>query len=332
LAFLYWRGVVETWQIYVILSLRALGTAFHDPAMMASTSLMVPRDQLTRVAGMNQVRKAVTQIGGVPLGALLVAWLPIQAILAIDVVTALLAIVPLLFIDVPQPDPAVTRGRGWRAAIRETGEGARYLWSWRGLLVVCTTFSLVPFFNRPANALRPLLIKAHFGGGPVEWGWAGMAAAAGSLAGGLLMSTWGGFKRRFLTMLTGLTVFGLVRLVQGLAPAHALWLFVAGMLLSGPAAAMGFAALRAIMQSTVPPEMQGRVFSLRISLFGAMTPLGLAVLGPLADAIGIRAIYLLDGAACLLVALLWSVTRSVRNLEEGPLEQGERIERLSFGR
>jgi DHA3 family macrolide efflux protein-like MFS transporter len=60
LAFLYGRGVVETWQIYLILSLRALGTAFHDPAMTASTSLMAPRDQLTRVAGMNQVRKAVT--------------------------------------------------------------------------------------------------------------------------------------------------------------------------------------------------------------------------------------------------------------------------------
>jgi len=332
LAFLYWRGVVEAWQIYVILSLRAVGTAFHDPAMTASTSLMVPRDQLTRVAGMNQVRNAVTQLGGVPLAALLVAWLPIQAILAIDVVTALLAIVPLLFIDIPQPDPAVTRGHGWRAAVRETGDGFRYLWSWRGLLIVCLTFSLVPFFNQPANALRPLLIKAHFGGGPVEWGWTSMAAAAGSLAGGLLMSTWGGFKRRLLTMLTGLTVFGLVKLVQGLAPAHALWLFISAMLLSGPAAAMGFGALRAIMQSTVPPEMQGRVFSLRISLFGAMAPLGLAVLGPLAETIGIRAIYLLDGAACLLVALLWSVTRSVRNLEKGPLEQGERIECLSFGK
>jgi DHA3 family macrolide efflux protein-like MFS transporter len=189
---------------------------------------------------------------------------------------------------------------------------------------VCLTFSLVPFFNRPVNALKPLLIRAHFGGGPLEWGWASMAAAVGSLCGGLLMSTWGGFKRRFLTMLAGLAVFGLVRLVQGLAPAHALWLFISTMLLSGPVAAMGFAALRAIMQSTVPPEMQGRVFSLRISLFNAMAPLGLAVLGPLADAIGIRPIYLMDGAACLLVALLWSVTRSVRNLEEGPLEQGRR--------
>jgi hypothetical protein len=75
------------------------------------------------------------------------------------------------------------------------------------------------------------------------------------------------------------------------------------MLLSGPAAVIGFAALRAIMQSTVPPEMQGRVFSLRISMFNAMAPLGLAVLGPLADATGIRPIYLMDGAACLLVAL-----------------------------
>lgn len=321
LALLYWQGIVETWHIYAILSLRALGTAFHDPAMTASTSLMVPRDQLTRVVGMNQVRQAITQIGGVPLSALLVALLPIQAILAIDVVTALLAVLPLLFLDVPQPLGSVTHGRGWWAAIRETGDGFRYLWSWRSLLIVCVTFSLVPFFNRPVNALQPLLVREYFGGGPMEWGGVGLAAAIGSLGGGLLMSTWGGFERRSLTMLAGLSLFGLAKLIQGLAPARALWLFICAMLLSGPAASMGFAALRAIMQSTVPPEMQGRVFSLRASLFSAMAPLGLAVLGPLADVIGIRPIYLMDGAACLLVALVWVLAPSVRRLEDGPPEQ-----------
>jgi len=324
LAYLYWRGTVEIWHIYAILFLRAFGTAFHGPAMMASTTLMVPKEQLTRVAGMDQTRDAMTRIAGAPLGALLVTLLPIQGILAIDIVTALLAVVPLLFIDVPQPvtaaPPAGARGGGWPAVIQEMREGFRYLWRWRGLFIMIVSVSVTPFFHRPASSLRPLLISNHFGGGPVEWGWASAAFGLGSVVGGLLMSTWGGFKRRFVTMVSGLLVFGLVNLVRGLAPASYFWLYLCATFMAGPATAMYSASLRAIMQSTVPPEMQGRVFSLRTSLFRGMAPLGLAVLGPVADVTGVQPIFVMDGVACLAVLLVWVLTPSVRAIEAGPGE------------
>jgi DHA3 family macrolide efflux protein-like MFS transporter len=295
--------------------------------MVASTTLMVPQKKLTRVAGMDQARDAMTRIAGAPLGALLVTVLPIQGILAIDVATALLAIVPLLFIQVPQPSAATLQGKthdgGRRSLLRETGEGFRYLWRWRGLFIMIVSLSLVPFFHRPASSLRPLLISDHFRGGPVEWGWASATFGLGSAVGGLLMSTWGGFERRFVTMASGLLVFAGVNLVRGLAPANAFWLYLVATFLAGPATAMNSAALRAIMQSAVPPEMQGRVFSLQASLFRSMAPLGLAVLGPLADLTGVRPIFVMDGAACLLVLLIWTLTPSVRTLEHGPPEQAK---------
>jgi DHA3 family macrolide efflux protein-like MFS transporter len=128
------------------------------------------------------------------------------------------------------------------------------------------------------------------------------------------------YQRRFLTMLVGLALFGAVNLVRGLAPANAFWLYLCATFLAGPATAMNSAALRAILQSTVPPEIQGRVFSLRSSLFQAMSPLGLAVLGPVADVTGVQPIFLMDGAACFLVMLTWMLTPSVRKLEDGPPE------------
>ena len=87
------------------------------------------------------------------------------------------------------------------------------------------------------------------------------------------------------------------------------------------------AARRAVMQATVPPEMQGRVFALRSSLSRGMAPLGLAVLGPFADVTGVQSIFLMDGVACLLVVLTWILTPSVRNLEDGPPRQDEREDR-----
>jgi hypothetical protein len=75
------------------------------------------------------------------------------------------------------------------------------------------------------------------------------------------------------------------------------------------------------LQSRVPPEMQGRVFATQNSLVWAMGPLGLALLGPLADEIGVRPLFLLDGGAFLLVALTWALTPRVRNLEDEPATQ-----------
>jgi DHA3 family macrolide efflux protein-like MFS transporter len=325
LALLFWRETVQLWHVYAILSLRALGTAFHDPAMTASTTLMVPRTWFTRVAGMDQTRDAVNRIAGAPLGALLVTVLPIQAVLAIDVGTALLAVVPLLFIDVPQPAASTPAAREvgaiWRAVAREMGDGVRYLWRWRGLFVMLATAAAVPFFHQPTTSLRPLLITGHFGGGAAELGWATMAFGLGSVTGGLLMSTWGGFKRRMTTISAGVVLFGLANLLRGLAPAGAFWLYLGATFCAGPATAMYGAAMRAIMQATVPPEMQGRVFALRTSLFQAMAPLGLATLAPLGDTIGVQPIFLMDGVACLLVVVVWMALPGVRRVEDGPPAQ-----------
>ena len=103
LAYLFWADVVQIWHVFVILFMRALGGSFHRPTMQSSTSLMVPEAQLTRIQGLNQALNGGMNIASAPLGALLLGVLPIQGILAIDVVTALFAIVPLFFIAVPQP-------------------------------------------------------------------------------------------------------------------------------------------------------------------------------------------------------------------------------------
>jgi DHA3 family macrolide efflux protein-like MFS transporter len=135
LAYLYWWDVVAVWHVYVILFLRAVGGIFHDPAMTASTSLMVPQEHLARVGGMNATRRGENRVLGAPLGAFLLVAVPIEGILAIDIVTAVLAIVPLLFVDVPQPESQAPqsegRRRGWRSILADTAAGFRYVWPWK---------------------------------------------------------------------------------------------------------------------------------------------------------------------------------------------------------
>ena len=140
LALLFWLDLIQVWHIYLLLFLRSVGEGMHEPAMDASTTMLVPNEHLTRVAGANQVRRSLTFLSGPVLGALLLEVLPIQGVLAIDVLTALPAILPLLFLDVPQPAPAQApdgeASSGWQAMARETREGLRYVWNWRGLFVM----------------------------------------------------------------------------------------------------------------------------------------------------------------------------------------------------
>src|SRR5690606_17471751 len=102
LAYLFWVGAAEIWHIYLILTVRSTGGAFHYPAMSASTSLMVPKEHLSRVAGANQTLQGLVNIVAPPVGALLVEVMTTESILMIDVATAIMGITPLLFFSIPQ--------------------------------------------------------------------------------------------------------------------------------------------------------------------------------------------------------------------------------------
>jgi len=316
LAALYWLGIVRVWHVYAILFLRALGDTFQSPTMRASTPLMVPDARLARVAGMNQALSGVVAIAAPPLGALLLAVWPIQRILWLDMVTAALAIAPLLFVRIPQPEIAATQHGERPSALREMAEGARYLWGRRGLSLLVATSALITFAVAPAAALIPLLVREHFRMGATQYAWMGSAYGIGVVAGGLLLSGWGGFRRRMVTSLVGLVGAGLGLLVVGAASATAFWLALAGIALAGFMVPLNGGPRQAICQSLVPPEMQGRFFTLSDSVHQAMAPLGLGISGPLADAFGVRLWFLLAALSCIAVALVRALIPSVLYIED----------------
>jgi len=96
--YLFWTDTMQVWHIYVVMMARSIGGAFHWPAMTASTSLMVPENQLPRIAGLNEAMQGGVRIVAPPVAAYLLLFLPLHTIMGIDVGTAALAIFPLFFI------------------------------------------------------------------------------------------------------------------------------------------------------------------------------------------------------------------------------------------
>ncbi len=303
LAALFSLGIVQVWHVYVLMFVRALGGAFHWPAMQASTTLMVQEEHLSRVAGMNQALRGIANIAMPPLGALLLTLVPLSTILALDVGTALLAIVPLIFVRIPQPARALRAEKGLLSVWADLREGVRFVWGWRGLAILIALISLLHFFAAPAFSLVPIVVTKAFHGGAFELAWMQSASGIGLLAGGLLLGAWGGFKRRIVTVLLGISLMGGCMAVVGVLPDTAFWVAVGAMFCTGMLASMAVGSFQAVQQAAIPPEIQGRVFTLARSGMDAMSPLGMLVAGPVADAMGVQGWYLLTGGVVALMAV-----------------------------
>lgn len=318
LIWLFATGRIEVWHVYVILAVRSLGGAFHQPAMAASTSLLVPHGQLTRVAGANQFLHGALTIVAPPTGALLVGLLSTAAILAIDVGTAALAVLPLLAIDIPSPpgQAAARADAGLPSSYaRDVRAGVAYVAAWRGLSWLILLAMLLNLLLSPSSALLPLLILKEFGGGPVQLGWVESALGLGILAGGLLLGLWGGFRKRILTSLAGILVLGTAIVAAGLTPADRFALLLAAFFAVGAGQVLANGPIVAILQSTVHPDYQGRVFSLVGAGAGAMMPLGLLLAGPIADLAGVRAWFVAGGGICVVVCLLALRVPAIMDIE-----------------
>jgi len=319
LAYLFWTQAIQVWHVYVIMLVRAIGGTFHWPAMTASTSLMVPQEHLSRVAGLNQATGGAVNIMSPPLGALLLGILPLHDIMAIDVITAAFAIAPLFSVQIPQPQQAAaTTGAAESKPTlwADVREGLRYVWHWPGLLAICIMAMLLNFSVYPAMSLMPILVTEHFGGEALQLGWMNSAWGVGLLVGGLLLSAWGGFHRRIVTVLMGIIGLGMGLLLVGLTPATAFPLALVGLFFGATMNSMCNGSAFALLQQVVAPEMQGRVFTLVMGLCNAMTPISMAIAGPAADALGIRTLYVAGGVAQTLIGLGAFFVPAIMHLED----------------
>ncbi len=318
LAVLFAAGQAQAWHIYAIMFIRSATGAFHFPAMQASTSLMVPEQHLSRVAGMNSTLQGLMSIAAPALGALLVSLMPMQHVMLIDVGTAAIATLPLLFIAIPQPK----RGRSALGAeaskpsfMADLREGVRYVLTWRGLTIMLGMAMLANFMLTPAGSLTPILVTKHFGGGAPQLALMEAMWGIGTIAGGLLLSVWGGFKRRIVTTLFGLMLLGSSFAGMGVTPSGIFVSVLVFAALAGLANPITNGPMFAVMQATIAPDKQGRVMALTGALSTAVTPLSLLVAGPIADVIGVQAWYLAAGVTCLVLGVAGFFIPALANIE-----------------
>ncbi len=306
---------VQLWQVYLLMFVRATMQSFQQPAAGASTVNLVPVSWLGRVAGMNQALQGVMTIASAPLGALALAFLPMQGALMIDVATAVLGITPLFFYAIPQPriqETALTPAALWG----EIRAGADYVWQSPGLARLYAVTGLVVLTIMPTFSLTPLLVTQHFKGGVNQVALMEGFAGLGIIAGGIFISIWPLFKRRVLTVMLSFALSCFTVALTALMPGNMLWLATVWWAISGFTFSTGNAPLTAMLQTLVPNELQGRTLALLNMIAGLAAPVGLAIAGPLGEALSVQGVFILGGLLSTLVCLSGLSSRPLWNLEE----------------
>lgn len=317
LMLLFYFDIVQIWHIYMVLFVRAISGIFQGPAMSASTTLMVPKEHYARLGGFNQALGGIINIVSPPLGALLLAVWPFQGVLAVDLVTAAIAILLLiLFVKVPQPlrkdmQELISPKVLWQ----DVSSAFSYMKAWPGMFTLTIMAALINFAFAPTGALLPLMVTKNFGGGASQLASVESAMGIGIVLGGLLLGVWGGFKRKIFTTIAGIIVLGLSIFSMGLVPGTLLPLLIGFSGIMGFSLAFANGPLGAIFQAKVPPEMQGRTFMMLNSLCQLAMPIGVMLAAPIADNLGMNVAFIFAGMMAVCVGVYGLFKREVNTLD-----------------
>ncbi len=278
---LHATGNLEIWHLYLVNVILGLGNTFQWPAYSAAISTMVSKEQYGRANGMMSLIDAGPAVFSPVLAGALLPVIGLTGILLIDLATFGIAILTLLLVFIPQPEKTVEGEQGAGSIWQESVFGFKYIFQRRSLLGLQLIFLFGNLFSGISFTLMAPMILARTDMNELLFASVQSAMAIGGVAGGILMSAWGGFKRRVHGVLLGWILASIGGAMMGVGQGLTVWLPAA--IFMTIFAALINASNQAIWQAKVAPDVQGRVFSARRLIAWFTQPVAPVIAGTLAD-------------------------------------------------
>ena len=277
--FLLWSGNIQVWHLYITAAISAICSTFQWPAYTATTALLVPKEHMGRATGMIQLGQAVGQLAAPIIAGSLWQIIGLPGIIAIDFATFLFSVITLALLRFPTP-PVTAEGLNSKGSLwKEATYGARYIYRRPGLLGMLVFLAIISFnLGMMQVPLTPLVLSFST---PAVLGTVMSTAGMGMLIGSIIISAWGGPKRRINLVLSFGILQGICLFIIGVQPNT--WLILAGVFIFLVGFPIIAGTAEAIWMVKVAPDVQGRVFSTRNMIVASTMPIAFLAAGPLAD-------------------------------------------------
>ncbi|HDQ72721.1 MAG TPA: MFS transporter, partial [Chloroflexi bacterium] len=273
-------GRLEIWHVYVAQLIYATCGAFQSPAYLAAVTTLVPKAQYGNASGMMDLAGALGEVIAPVIAGALLNWIRLPGLVMIDIATYLFAVGVLFFVRFPRTridEEEEQEESFWR----QIAYGWRYVAGRSGLVTLMSFFFGMNFVVGFIGALlSPLILSIAT---PAALGVVASVSGFGLLLGSMVMSVWGGPKRRSYGVIVGSLVMGLFLALMGVQ--SQVWIIAAaafGMLVAVP---IMRGSGQAILQSKVPLNVQGRVFAIVQAVVTVASLVAIGLSGPLADGV-----------------------------------------------
>lgn len=274
---LFWADALAQWHLYIALTINGFANAFFGPAFQASIPLLVPKDQLARVAGVQSFGGLVPIISAAVAG-FIISQFGLGTIFLIDFATLFIAIGTILIVSIPQPPSSDSEKQSF---VDNFKFGLNYVCSRKPFLYLISFITAVTFLNGILAALLgPLVLSFD---NPQSFGWVYASFGAGGVLCGILLTAWGGPTKRMPVIFINTFAASIGAIIAGIV-AHVAPVMI-GIFIYGLNYSMLRALSKVIYQTKAAPEVLGRIFALI-----TVTTLGIQAIstisaGPLAEQI-----------------------------------------------
>ena len=287
------------WLVFVVLAIRSLGTGIQTPCVNTIIPMITPSDKLMKINGMNSTLNSLTTFLSPVISGMLMSIASLDKLLLIDVVTALIGVGITATIAIPRKEKEKSNPSRLRK------QGMQYICTHKNILRLFVFQILIYFLITPSAFLTPLMVARRFGEDVWRLSMSEMSYSLGMIAGGILISLWGGFTQRCKTMVVASVGYGLLMIGLGIAPIFIVYLCINTLI--GIVTPCYGTSITVYLQEQVEQSYHGRVFSFMQIATSSAFPLGMCVFGPLADKIAIPLLLLVCGIFVILVTIQFKI-------------------------
>ena len=289
-------------------AIRSLGAGIQTPAVNAVIPQVVPKEQLMRYNGINASMQAVVNFAAPAAAGVVFAVSSLRTTLMIDIITAVIGSAILSCLTLPDQE----KPKESQTLLSDMIAGIRYALNNRSIGKLLTIYGLFTLLCVPAGYLAGLLVRRIFGSTYWYLTAVEVVGFAGMTAGGVVMSTWGGFRKKERTLSVGLFAFGAFSIGMGLTEIFPLYLSL--MFFYGIALTVIQTSITTLLQETTEPAMQGRVFGLFSTIYAGSLPLGMIMFGPLADLVPLQWLMAGSGATLITIAAIIGCRQQLKDI------------------
>jgi len=293
-------GVEDLWLIFLIMAIRSIGAGVQMPAISALVPQIVPTDKLLTVNGINSSISSSLQLLAPVAAAAVYSTMSLSAILFIDVVTAVIGL--SLLATVAVPTLARVSNEDKPSYFADLKEGMAYIFSNQLVRWVMAIFAIIFLLIVAPSNLSPLMIARTFGGEVWMLTVLELSFGVGMLIGGALIAVFAKKIDRIGMIIGSSILFGILATAMGFTTN--LILFFALFFVVGIAVPAFSTSAMTLLQETVEPERQGRVFGFLGIVMAVAMPLGMSILGPLADVVSVEILLIVTGIATVVIAVV----------------------------